>query len=167
MSIRAVVAAACAGVLMLSSAAAMADGGHGGGGHFGGGHFGGGHFGGGHFGGGHFGGGHFRGGHFGGGRSSVFIGGDFGFWPYGYGYDYAPDYYAYPPPVVYAPPPPAAYYAPPVAPGAPAAANPAANQTVDQSYCRQYQGTVMVDGATQPSSGVACRQPDGTWRIVQ
>ena len=156
MSIRFVVAAAFAGVLMLSSAGAMADGGHGGGGHGGGGHFGG----------GHFGGGHFRGGGWGG-RSSVFIGGDFGFWPYGYGYGYAPDYYAYPPPVVYAPPPPVAYYAPPVAPAAPVAANPAANQAVDQSYCRQYQGTVMVDGATQPSSGVACRQPDGTWRIVQ
>ena len=110
-----------------------------------------------------------------GGRSSVFIGSDFGFWPYGYGYDYAPDYYAYPPPVVYAPPPPQAYYAPPAAgyvpqPGAaqaPVAANPAGTQPVDQSYCRQYQGTVVVDGATQPSSGVACKQPNGSWRIVQ
>ena len=77
------------------------------------------------------------------------------------------------PPVVVAPPP--VYYAPPAAgyvpqPGsaqAPVAANPVGTQPVDQSYCRQYQGTVVVDGATQPSSGVACKQPNGSWRIVQ
>jgi hypothetical protein len=166
MSMKSVVAAVFAGALMLSSAGAMAAGGHGGGG--------GGHGGGGWHGGG--GGWHGGGWHGGGwGRSSVFIGSGFGgFWPYGgYGYGYGyPDYYAYPPPVVYAPPPPVSYYAPPVAasvpaPAQPYAANQGAGQGVDQSYCRQYQGTVMVDGATQPSSGVACRQPNGTWRIVQ
>lgn len=154
MSTRSLVAAVFAGALMMSSAAMADPGGHGGGGHDGG----------------HHDGGRDRGGW--GGHSSVFIGGDFGYWPYGYGY-WPGYYYDYPPPVVYAPPPvayyppPAAYAAPVPAP-APAATAPAAqNPAIDQSYCRQYQGTVMVDGATQPSSGVACRQPDGTWRIIQ
>ena len=154
MSLRSIVIAAFASVLMLSSAGAMAQG-HGGGGGFHGG-------GGGYHGGGYHGGGW--------GHSSVFIGGDFGFWPgYPYGYGYDPYYYGYPP-VAYAPPQPVAYYAPPpVAGTAPAATAPvaAANPAIDQSYCRQYQGTVMIDGATQPSNGVACRQPDGNWRIVQ
>jgi len=165
MSLRSVVIAAFASVLMLSSVGAMAQS-HGGvGGHGGGGGF---HGGGGYHGGGFHGGGW--------GHSSVFIGGDFG-WPgYAYGYGYDPYYYYDAPPVVYAPPAPAyygapaaqPYPAPPIAPQvqAPVAAN-GASGTVDQSYCRQYQGTVMVDGATQPSTGVACRQPNGSWRIVQ
>ena len=62
--------------------------------------------------------------------------------------------YGYPPPVAYAPPP-VAYAQPPTAPA------------YDQSFCRNYQTTVVVDGVSQPTSGVACRQPDGTWRIVQ
>ena len=93
MSTRSLVAAVFAGALMMSSAAMADPGGHGGGGHDGG----------------HHDGGRDRGGW--GGHSSVFIGGDFGYWPYGYGY-WPGYYYDYPPPVVYAPPPPPVYYPP-------------------------------------------------------
>ena len=38
----------------------------------------------------------------------------------------------------------------------------------DQSgaYCREYQQTVVVGGQTQQAYGTACRQPDGSWKIV-
>lgn len=32
--------------------------------------------------------------------------------------------------------------------------------------CREYTHTVNVQGQTQTGSGVACRQPDGTWALV-
>jgi surface antigen len=35
------------------------------------------------------------------------------------------------------------------------------------SVCREYQQTVTVGGQTQEGYGTACRQPDGTWRIVR
>jgi surface antigen len=34
-------------------------------------------------------------------------------------------------------------------------------------YCREFQQTVVVGGKTEEGYGVACRQPDGTWRIRQ
>ncbi len=34
------------------------------------------------------------------------------------------------------------------------------------TYCREYQQTVTIDGKQERSYGTACRQPDGTWRIV-
>jgi len=34
-------------------------------------------------------------------------------------------------------------------------------------YCREFQQTITVGGKRQQGYGVACRQPDGTWRIVQ
>jgi len=34
-------------------------------------------------------------------------------------------------------------------------------------YCREFQQTVTVGGETQQAYGTACRQPDGTWKIVQ
>ena len=34
-------------------------------------------------------------------------------------------------------------------------------------YCREFQQTVTVGGKTERAYGTACRQPDGTWRIVQ
>lgn len=34
-------------------------------------------------------------------------------------------------------------------------------------YCREYQQTVTVGGRTQDAYGVACRQPDGSWEILQ
>lgn len=39
-------------------------------------------------------------------------------------------------------------------------------QTAQGQYCREYQQTVTVAGQTQQAYGTACREPDGTWRIV-
>lgn len=33
-------------------------------------------------------------------------------------------------------------------------------------YCREYQQTVTVGGETRQAYGTACRQPDGSWKIV-
>lgn len=33
-------------------------------------------------------------------------------------------------------------------------------------HCRDYTSTVTIDGRTEYAKGTACRQPDGTWRIV-
>ena len=34
-------------------------------------------------------------------------------------------------------------------------------------YCREFQQMITVAGKTQQGYGTACRQPDGTWRILQ
>ncbi len=34
-------------------------------------------------------------------------------------------------------------------------------------YCREYQQTVIVGGRVEEAYGRACRQPDGSWRILQ
>lgn len=34
-------------------------------------------------------------------------------------------------------------------------------------YCREYQQTITVGGRTEQAYGIACRQPDGSWRIIQ
>ncbi len=39
--------------------------------------------------------------------------------------------------------------------------------TSSGEYCREYQTTVNVGGEVQSAYGTACRQPDGSWRIVQ
>ena len=33
-------------------------------------------------------------------------------------------------------------------------------------YCREYQEKVVIDGKTHSAYGTACRQPDGSWKIV-
>ena len=33
-------------------------------------------------------------------------------------------------------------------------------------YCREYQTTINVGGKTESAYGTACRQPDGSWRII-
>ncbi|MBX6370047.1 MAG: glycine zipper 2TM domain-containing protein [Rhodospirillales bacterium] len=33
-------------------------------------------------------------------------------------------------------------------------------------YCREYQQTIVVGGRYEESYGTACRQPDGSWRVV-
>ena len=33
-------------------------------------------------------------------------------------------------------------------------------------YCREFQQSISVGGKTERAYGTACRQPDGTWRIV-
>lgn len=40
-------------------------------------------------------------------------------------------------------------------------------QTASGQYCREFQQTITVGGKTEEGYGTACRQPDGTWRIVQ
>ena len=35
------------------------------------------------------------------------------------------------------------------------------------AYCREFQQTVTVGGKTENAYGTACRQPDGSWKIVQ
>jgi hypothetical protein len=82
---------------------------------------------------------------------------------------YPPPYYYAPPPVVYAPPP---VYAPPVVMPAPAAPAMVATPT-SQPYtapngqtCREYQSTAIINGVNQQTTGTACLQPDGSWRIV-
>lgn len=37
----------------------------------------------------------------------------------------------------------------------------------DGSYCREYQQTVTIGGKTEDAYGTACRQPDGSWKIVE
>jgi surface antigen len=34
-------------------------------------------------------------------------------------------------------------------------------------YCREFYQTVSIGGNTEDAYGVACRQPDGSWQIVQ
>lgn len=34
-------------------------------------------------------------------------------------------------------------------------------------YCREFQQSVTVAGKTQQGYGIACRQPDGSWRILE
>jgi surface antigen len=38
--------------------------------------------------------------------------------------------------------------------------------TSSGAYCREYQTTVTVGGKTEDAYGTACRQPDGSWKIV-
>jgi len=38
--------------------------------------------------------------------------------------------------------------------------------TSSGSYCREFQSEVVVGGERQNAHGTACREPDGSWRIV-
>jgi surface antigen len=40
-------------------------------------------------------------------------------------------------------------------------------QTSQGQYCREYTQTVVIAGEMQQAYGTACRQPDGTWKIVR
>ena len=46
------------------------------------------------------------------------------------------------------------------------AVRPVQNYTSDHRYCREYQTTVTVGGKAQQAYGKACRQPDGSWKVV-
>lgn len=37
---------------------------------------------------------------------------------------------------------------------------------VQQGYCREYTGHVVVNGRSQNNYGTACLQPDGSWKII-
>jgi surface antigen len=41
-------------------------------------------------------------------------------------------------------------------------------RTIEQNgtYCREYQQNIVVGGQSQQAYGTACRQPDGSWRVV-
>lgn len=40
-------------------------------------------------------------------------------------------------------------------------------QTADNTPCREFESTVRIDGREETATGTACRQPDGSWRVVQ
>jgi surface antigen len=40
-------------------------------------------------------------------------------------------------------------------------------QAQSGEYCREYEQTVTISGENHQAYGTACRQPDGTWRVVQ
>jgi hypothetical protein len=68
-------------------------------------------------------------------------------------YAYSP-YYGYPPSYGYADQPMYQYQPPP------------AQADGQQSYCREFQSTIVVEGRQQQAFGTACLQPDGSWQIV-
>ena len=39
-------------------------------------------------------------------------------------------------------------------------------RTAAGQYCREFQSEVVVGGERQNAHGTACREPDGSWRIV-
>lgn len=41
-----------------------------------------------------------------------------------------------------------------------------AYQSSGGEYCREFQQTVTVGGRQESAYGTACRQPDGTWKVV-
>ena len=42
-----------------------------------------------------------------------------------------------------------------------------AYQAPGGEYCREFQQTIQVGGETKQGFGTACRQPDGSWKIMQ
>lgn len=40
-------------------------------------------------------------------------------------------------------------------------------QTSVGQYCREYHQTVWIGGEKQEAYGTACRQPDGSWKIIR
>ena len=40
-------------------------------------------------------------------------------------------------------------------------------QASSGSYCREYQQTITVDGQSEKAFGTACRQANGSWKIVK
>ena len=40
-------------------------------------------------------------------------------------------------------------------------------RAADGGYCREFQQTIVVNGQQQQGYGKACRQPDGSWKIVE
>lgn len=39
-------------------------------------------------------------------------------------------------------------------------------RTSDGAACREYQQTVTIGGKTEKAYGTACKQPDGSWKIM-
>jgi surface antigen len=38
--------------------------------------------------------------------------------------------------------------------------------SVNNTNCRDYTHTIFIDGSPQTARGTACREPDGSWRVV-
>jgi surface antigen len=38
-------------------------------------------------------------------------------------------------------------------------------QSTSGEYCREFQETVTIGGKTETAHGIACRQPDGSWKM--
>ena len=83
-------------------------------------------------------------------------GGPFGYYPpyyyAGYPYPAYPGYPGYAAPVNYVSQASAAAYAP--------------AQAAASGDCREYRTQVVIDGQQQIAVGLACRQPDGSWRLA-
>lgn len=44
---------------------------------------------------------------------------------------------------------------------------PTKNVTIDgNDYCREYRSVANIGGKSQQVYGTACRQPDGTWKVI-
>jgi surface antigen len=41
------------------------------------------------------------------------------------------------------------------------------NTDAEGRVCREYRGTVTIDGRDEEATGTACRQPDGSWRFAE
>ena len=82
-------------------------------------------------------------------------------------YYYPPPAYYYPPPAYSYPPPAYVYYPPAPPPAVQAPAPTAAPAAAADPQCREYQGSVTINGRQEPVYGTACRQSDGSWRIVR
>ena len=39
-------------------------------------------------------------------------------------------------------------------------------QTSSGQYCREFQSDITIEGKSEKAYGTACRQPDGSWKIV-
>jgi surface antigen len=50
---------------------------------------------------------------------------------------------------------------------APAAPPPTYVNDQAGTYCREFSQQILIQGHVQESYGIACLQPDGTWRIAQ
>jgi surface antigen len=85
------------------------------------------------------------------------------------GYQPAPTYA----PAYVPPPPPQPTYQPAYQPAYQPTYQPAYRPAYTTAYaghgdyCRDYESTVYINGRPQRSHGLACYQPDGSWRIVQ
>jgi len=40
-------------------------------------------------------------------------------------------------------------------------------RTDSGAYCREFQSEIIVGGERETGYGTACRQPDGSWKIVE
>lgn len=93
-------------------------------------------------------------------EARVFVGGGV---VLGSPYYYYPPYNAYYPPPY---PPYPSYYSNGAYPAPPPTADERYYTDNEGDYCREYHHTVFINGARHEAYGHACREPDGSWHIV-